>query len=119
MPFWGLSLIATTVVYLTPLIYISNQELIDHHVANANDVMAAQVGQVRELAGQHGAKAASTLKGYAGDYSAKAHEMLGTATGRGRSTSPEVTMKSEDFPQAPKTEPAVNTTPVAEPQLAS
>ena len=121
LPLWGLSLIATSIIYLAPLIYISNKEVIDAQIANASDVMNAQAAQVKDLAGQHTAKATSTLKTYAGDYTAKAQGMIGNA--RGRSSSPEVPMKKEfsspsysasDFPKTPQQAPAQ-----AEPQLAS
>ena len=114
------------VVYLAPLIYISNQELIDHHLANASNVVNTQANQVKELAGQQTARATNTVKAYAGDYSAKAQGYIGSA--RGRSTSPELTSKSpastpvksgpgagpnyspSDFPHAPKQEPTPGVT---------
>lgn len=118
VPFWGLSLIAVSCIYLGPLIYMTNQELIDHHVKNASEVANAQANQLKDLAGHHTARAQETVKSYAGDYSAKAQEYIGV---RGRSTSPEVTSSkpksnaptktepgnrpqysSEDFPHAPK-----------------
>ena len=112
VPLWGLSLIATTVIYLGPLIYISNREIIDTQIANASEIANAQAVQLKELAGQHTSRATETIKGYAGDYTTKAQEMIGSA--RGRSASPEVSVKPEasppaysaaDFPRAPKQEP--------------
>lgn len=117
VPFWGLSLIAVSCIYMGPLIYMTNKELIDHHVNNASEVANAQASQLKDLAGHHTARAHETVKSYAGDYSAKAQEYIGNA--RGRSTSPEVNsskptssvpIKSEpgsglsdsDFPHAPK-----------------
>lgn len=96
---------------------MTNKELIDHHVQNASEVANAQASQLKDLAGHHTARAQETVKSYAGDYSAKASEYIGSA--RGRSTSPEVNsskptsnapIKSEpgsglsasDFPHAPK-----------------
>ena len=117
VPFWGLSLIAVSCIYMGPLIYMTNKELIDHHLKNASEVANAQANQLKDLAGHHTARAQETVKSYAGDYSAKAQEYIGNA--RGRSTSPEVNtskptsnapIKSEpgsglsdsDFPHAPK-----------------
>ncbi|MCJ1235791.1 hypothetical protein MMC14_003762 [Varicellaria rhodocarpa] len=126
LPFWGLSLIATSVVYLGPLVYINNKEVIDHHLTNASNVASSQANQVKELAGQQTARATSTVKAYAGDYSAKAQGYIGSA--RGRSASPEVTTKSfpstpvksepgtapnyspSDFPHAPRQEPTPGVT---------
>ena len=127
LPFWGLSLIGICCIYLGPLIYMTNQELIDHHLRNASDAVNSQTTQIKELAGQHTARASETVKAYAGDYTAKAQEYIGNA--RGRSTSPEVSspkssanapVKSEagsapnyspsDFPHAPKQEPTPGVT---------
>ena len=121
LPFWGLSLIVTSTIYLVPLIYVNNKELIDHQLANASEVVNSQANQVKDLAGHHTARATNTVKAYAGDYSAKAQEYIGSA--RGRSNSPEIPNKSaantplkagpgappsyssSDFPHAPKQEP--------------
>jgi len=118
VPFWGLSLIGVSCIYLGPLIYMTNKDLIDEHMANASNIVNSQASQVKDLAGHHTARASETVKAYAGDYSAKAQNYIGNA--RGRSTSPEVNsskpsnapMKSEpgsgpnyspsDFPHAPK-----------------
>ncbi|MCJ1312380.1 hypothetical protein MMC25_006054 [Agyrium rufum] len=118
-PLWGLSLIATSVLYLTPLIYKTNKDLIDHHVSNATNVVNAQATQVKDLAGHHTARATSTISTYAGDYSAKAQEYIGTAARGNKSTSGAVptksgpgsgTYKDEDFPHAPKQEPTPGAT---------
>lgn len=128
VPLWGLSLIGVSTIYLGPLIYMTNKELIDEHLSNASNIVNQQAGQVRDLAGHHSARAQETVKAYAGDYSAKAQEYIGNA--RGRSTSPEVTsskptsntpVKSEpgseprygasDFPHAPKQELTAGVTP--------
>lgn len=127
VPLWGLSLIGVSCIYLGPLIYMTNQELIDEHLSKASDVVNSQANQVKDLAGHHTARASETVKAYAGDYSAKAQSYIGNA--RGRSTSPEVAsskpmanapMKSEpgsgpnyspsDFPHAPKQEPTPGVT---------
>lgn len=124
VPLWGLSLIGVTVIYLTPLIYINNKEIIDEQIENITRLINSQATQVKEIAGHHAERATSTVKAYAGDYSAKAQNYIGNA--RGRSTSPEVNtpsaqpIKSEpgnppnysssDFPHAPKQEPTPGTT---------
>lgn len=98
MPFWGLSLIATCIGYLGPLIYIENRELIDGHIENASNIVSAQTSQVMDLAGQHTQRATSTVKQYAGDYATKAQEMTGTGKSRQK------IVKENDFPQAPRGE---------------
>ena len=118
-----MSLIATSVIFLGPLIYKLNKDLIHHHLNNAATIANQQSEQVKTLASQHAARATETTKQYVGDYSAKAQELIGNA--RGRSVSPTATTKpvkapepllkkenmrdlpasayrSEDFPAAPK-----------------
>lgn len=127
VPFWGMALISTSVLFLTPLIYKTNKEFIDHHINNASSVVNQQTEQVRNLASHHASAAAESTKQFAGDYAAKAQEMIG----RARSQSPEIATtrssatttgasttgksgvsttsayKSTDFPAAPK-EPFTN-----------
>ena len=118
LPLWGLSLIGVSVIYLGPLIYKSNKEVIDHQLEHASHVVNSQASQVRDIAGHHANRATSTVKAYAGDYTSKAQNYIGNA--RGRSNSPELSkpsrnpIKSEpgsvpnyqpsDFPHAPKQE---------------
>ena len=121
VPFWGLSLIGTSTLFLAPLIYTTNKDLIDEHLNKASEVVNSQTAQVREIASHHTNRATENVKAYAGDYTAKAQEYIGSA--RGRSTSPEVSNKSSanapikteagdapkysssDFPHAPKQDP--------------
>ncbi|KAL8709442.1 MAG: hypothetical protein Q9220_005825 [cf. Caloplaca sp. 1 TL-2023] len=116
-PLWGLSLITVSLVYLAPLIYMSNKELIDHHLENATNVVNAQANQVKDLAGHHTSRATETMKTYAGDYTSMAQNYIGSA--RGKPTSPRKATESgptagpgsapaytsADFPHAPKQEP--------------
>lgn len=124
VPLWGLSLIGVSVIYLAPLIYINNKEIIDQQINNTTHVINSQASQVKEIAGHHAERATSTVKAYAGDYSAKAQNYIGNA--RGRSNSPEVNpsspqpnksepgnapnYSSSDFPHAPKQEPTPGAT---------
>jgi len=115
VPFWGLSLISTTVLFISPLIYKTNKEVIDHYVAQAAEIVNQQSKQVRELASQQAARATETTKQYVGDYSHKAQELIGNA--RGRSKSPNA-VKSEpaikqEVPSAFKSESAFKQVPSA------
>ena len=116
-PLWGLSLIATSLIYLAPLVYMSNKELIDQQLESATNVVNAQATQVKDLAGHHTSRATETVKAYAGDYTSKAQSYIGSARG---STSPTPkgpnskatsgpgaapAYSSSDFPHAPKQEP--------------
>ena len=118
VPFWGLCLLGTTCIYMIPLIYTTNQELIDHHLANAQDVVNQQKSQISDLASHHTKTASDTVKQYAGDYTAKAQEYIGTSSKR-QGSGPINSSKSKaegsvstpasapklsesDFPHAPK-----------------
>lgn len=119
-------LIGTSVAFLVPLLYVSNQELIGHHVRNVSNIVNQQTEQVKQLASYHASIAAKTTQQYASDYTAKAQEMVGVK----RSTSPEATKpiktepttgsfnaansaayKPSDFPAAPKEDFKTTTAP--------
>lgn len=96
-----------------PLVYIKNKEAIDAQLEKGYHMANQQATQLRDLAAQHTGNATKTLQGYTREYTTKAQETINQY--RGRSTSPEV--KKEDFPVAPKHEPASEKEPVAEPAM--
>ncbi|KAI0555504.1 Reticulon-domain-containing protein [Xylaria curta] len=106
VPVWGLTLIATTVLFFAPLIYTTNQELIDHYIKEGSNIVNSQTEQLRQVASKHTSQATEITKQYMGDYTHKAQMMLH----RGGSASPELAPKSSpqskiketDFPEAPK-----------------
>jgi hypothetical protein len=106
VPYWGLTLIGATVLFFAPLIYTTNQELIDHYVQECSDILNSQTEQLRQVASKHTSQATEITKQYVGDYTAKAQTLLH----RGGSSSPEPAPKSSpqskiketDFPEAPK-----------------
>ncbi|KAJ5884686.1 hypothetical protein N7495_009196 [Penicillium taxi] len=126
VPLWGLSVIAVTTVYIGPLVYISNREIIDEQIVQLQELVGAQANQLKDLAGERTSAATGLVKQYVDDYSHKAQEYIGR-----RSASPEMTkapsavqtpaqtiakpvdsvpepvIKTEDFPEAPKVEPIV------------
>jgi hypothetical protein len=116
VPLWGLTLIATTVAYLGPLIYIKNKEVIDAQLEQGYNLVNAQAKQVKDLASQHTANAANTIQGLSKDYTHKAQETINSY--RGRSASPEISnkVKREDFPAAPK-HPVQEKEPLLEPVM--
>lgn len=105
VPLWGLTLIATSVAYLGPLIYIQNKEVIDAQLEQAGNMVNQQATQIRDLAAQHTGNAANTLKSYTNEYTHKAQETINQY--RGRSASPEA-HKKDDFPAVPKHEPEID-----------
>lgn len=128
LPLWGLSLIATTFVYLGPLVYIQNKEYIDEQLRLTNDMLNEQAKQLKTLANEHATTAQKQFKTYAQEYSVKAQEMIGqaknravSATSRGQTSKPSMEqvkapaeaekpaepeiVKQPEFPVAPTEEP--------------
>jgi len=102
VPLWGLALIATTIAYLGPLVYIKNKEVIDAQLEKGYQIANQQATQLKDLAAQHTGNAAKTVQGYTQQYTAKAQETINSY--RGRSASPEA--KKQDLPSPPQHEPA-------------
>lgn len=87
------------VAFVAPLVYVTNKELIDHHLKNASDVVEAQTAQIRTVAQQQVDQVATLGKQYAGDYTGKVQDML-----RSRGSSPKAEKKPQ-FPTPPTEEP--------------
>jgi hypothetical protein len=112
VPYWGLAVIATTVVFFAPLIYTSNQELIDSQLKLAGDLVNAQTAQLRSVAQKHTEQATHLAGQYVGDYTAKAQALIKGArphddelknkTARKVSEQATKPLKATDFPVAPK-----------------
>lgn len=79
VPKWGIALIATSVVFFVPLIYIQNRQLIDDQINNASTIINQQASQVRDLAAQHTGRAGEVAKTTMSQYSAKAQDLIGQA----------------------------------------
>jgi hypothetical protein len=106
MPFWGLALTAVTALFVVPLIYTSNQELIDTQLKHASDIIGEQTSQLRSVAGKQTAQATELTKQYLGDYTAKAQQLLGrSSTDDSMTPKPVVPdVKETDFPAAPSSD---------------
>lgn len=129
LPFWGLSLLAATIAYIGPLVYMNNREVIDAQIEHVQGIVESQAHQLKDLAEERASHASGIVQQYVNDYSAKAQGLL---PGQRRSASPEVAkvaptpaiptpvIKKEpepepepafttsDFPEAPKTEPVAD-----------
>jgi hypothetical protein len=114
VPYWGLAVIATTVVFFTPLIYTTNQELIDSQLKHASEIVNAQTAQFRTVAQKHTEQATQATKQYMGDYTAKAQALIKGARSHGEQpqekSQEQPSVKATDFPAAPKDDikPSVN-----------
>jgi hypothetical protein len=91
------------------------QGAIDAQLEKGRQIASEQATQIKGLAEQHAGNAAKTVQGYTQQYTAKAQETINQY--RGRSTSPEVKVKKEDFPAAPRHDltSEVNDVPVTHP----
>ncbi|CAJ0549289.1 Ff.00g029020.m01.CDS01 [Fusarium sp. VM40] len=119
VPIWGLALIGTTVAFALPLIYTSNQELIDEQLHHASEIINSQTAQIQNVASKQMEQVSNISKQYAGDYSGKVQDLL-----RGKTPSrqkidhkPEpVLAKQPEFPSPPTEEP-IKTTAGGAPQI--
>lgn len=115
LPFWGLTLLSTCVIYLAPLVYIKNKEVIDGQLEHASNVVSAQTTQLKGIAGERTSKGLESVKQYTGDYAAKAQDLIGGARQKmpaavGGQSQP--TVNESQFPAAPKSEPVQEKTGV-------
>jgi hypothetical protein len=118
VPYWGLAIMGTLLAFIAPLVYVTNQELIDHHLKNAGEVIDAQTAQVRSVAQKQAESVTAIGKQYAGDYTGKVQEML--RGGRKTSnptfpTAPTEEPKNPEIPEVPLEDPSLP----AEPPLVS
>jgi hypothetical protein len=84
VPFWGLALVATTVTFVAPLIYVQNRKVIDEQVENVTHMVNTQASQLKDITVHHTNQAMTSAKAYADEYSQKAQEYVG----RRQSTAP-------------------------------
>lgn len=130
-PKWGLLLLSTAVIYLAPLIYISNKEFIDHHLNNAAEIANQQTAQFRQLASEQTNKAYEATSSATSQYVRQAQEMMGGAKKQAvdqgyvsketADKAPGAPVDSQtahsaasNLPSAPKAEPVAAASPVAE-----
>jgi len=127
VPYWGLAVIGTTVVFFAPLVYTSNQELIDNQLKQAGNLVNSQTAQLRSAAQKHTEQATHLTQQYLGDYTAKAQSLIHGARPQGEQPKPKTSrqtagLKTTDFPSAPtenfKFEPKIDVPPVSLPELA-
>ena len=78
-PKWGLLLLSTFVVYLTPLVYIKNKDFIDQHLNNATNIASKQTAQLRQVAAQNANKAMEATSSATSQYVSVAQEYIGSA----------------------------------------
>jgi len=108
LPAWGFALFATSVVFLTPLVYVSNKELIDYQIQHASEVVGEQTTQLKNLTAEHTSKGLESVKQYTGDYTALASEYIGKSRQKipplanGSNTNSD--FNAANFPDAPKNE---------------
>lgn len=78
-PMWGLALLSTVVLYLAPLIYIKNKDVIDAHLNNAAEIANKQTEQLRQVAAKNTNKAFEATSSATSQYVSMAQEYMGGA----------------------------------------
>ncbi|CAK1357141.1 unnamed protein product [Cercospora beticola] len=96
MPTWGLLLFFTTLVYFAPLVYVTNKELIDEQLGNAQKIVSEQTEQVRSLAAENANKAWQATQSATKEYTAKAQEAIGQASAKTQETVSQASAKTQE-----------------------
>lgn len=109
VPYWGLAVIGTTAVFFVPLVYTSNQELIDEQLHHASELINSQTAQVRDVASKQMEQVSAIGKQYAGDYSGKVHDLLrgnhGSRQKIEKPTKASPVVQEPEFPSPPTEDP--------------
>lgn len=107
VPFWGLSLIGSSVLFLTPLIYKQNKETIDAQIRHASRVVNQQTVQVKQVAVQQANATMNTTKHFVDEYSTKASQLIGQKSRQASATVQDKTQQASNF-ASEKTQQAKN-----------
>jgi len=78
VPFWGLSLIGTCVLYMAPLLYMKNRGTIKAQLQHIEQVVTHQAYQLKDITAQQASRATETAKNLASDASSKAQQIVGS-----------------------------------------
>jgi len=78
VPFWGLSLIGTCVLYMAPLLYMKNRGTIKAQLQRIEQVVTRQAYQLKDITAQQASRATETAKTLASDASSKAQQIVGS-----------------------------------------
>ena len=108
VPFWGLSLIGASVLFLTPLIYKQNKETIDAQIRHASRVVNQQTVQVKQVAVQQANATMNTTKHFVDEYSTKASNLIGQKSRQASATVQDTTQKASNL-ASEKTQQAKDT----------
>lgn len=72
IPLWALALTGTILAFSLPPLYLRNQELIDHHISNAQNLAAEKVKYAQDVAGHHVGVASEKAKVVTSEWGKKA-----------------------------------------------
>ena len=81
VPLWGLCMIATFALFLSPLVYVKNQQVIDDVIERVSGIVNQQASQLRDLTAHHTNKATASVKTYAGEYTNMAQSYMARSSG--------------------------------------
>jgi hypothetical protein len=72
IPLWGLTLIGTVLAFTIPPLYLRNQEAIDQHIAQAQNLAAEKVSIARDMAGEKVGVVSENVKTVTSEWGKKA-----------------------------------------------
>jgi len=72
IPLWGLTLIGTVLAFTLPLLYLRNQEVIDHHIMQAQNLAAEKASAARDMAGERAGFVTERVQVVTSDWGRKA-----------------------------------------------
>jgi hypothetical protein len=86
IPLWGLTLIGTLLAFAIPPIYLRNQQVIDEHIAQAQNLAAEKVTFARDIAGEKVGAVSENVKQVTSEWGKKAGVELPWSPSRGPAT---------------------------------
>ena len=72
IPLWGLCLLGTILAFVLPPLYLRNQELIDKHIEQAQNLAAEKVKMAQDIAGQQVGAVSERAKSVTSEWGKKA-----------------------------------------------
>ncbi|KAK7403118.1 hypothetical protein QQX98_011108 [Neonectria punicea] len=111
VPYWGLAVISASVIFFVPLVYTSNQEIIDTQIQHASDLINSQTAQVKDVASKQLGQVSALGKQYVGDYTGKVQDLFSKPASRQIIIKPEPVAKEPEFPNPPTEDPVKSEEP--------
>ena len=123
IPLWALALMGTVLAFSIPPLYLHNQQLIDRHILQAQNMAAERAAYAREMAGQQVGAVSDKAKHVTSEWGRKAGVELPWSPSKPYSAAPSgakatgiESLKGLNVPQATPQQRKVDPTKVALPE---